>query len=72
MIKEFDESIEINFKIPDFLEETINELIKAWKEKQFYDGEEETLISDINRAYYSKDITWDETCLLRKEYLWWG
>lgn len=70
-MKEFDESIEINFKIPDFLKETINELIKARKEKQFYDGEEETLISDINRAYYSKDITWDEACLLRKKYLWW-
>ena len=29
----YDESIEINFKIPDFLKDTIDELIKARKEK---------------------------------------
>lgn len=68
----YDESIEINFKIPDFLKENIENLIKARKEKRLdIDCEEEELISNINRAYYSKDITWDEACLLRKKFLWW-
>lgn len=67
-----DEKIEINFIIPDFLKENIENLIKARKEKRLdIDCEEEELISNINRAYYSNDITWDEACLLRKKYLWW-
>lgn len=67
----YDESIKIDFKIPDFLQETIDELIKARKEGKICDCEADTLISDINRAYYSKDITWDQASLLRKKYLWW-
>ena len=68
----YDETIEINFEIPDFLKENIENLIKARKERRLdIDCEEEELISNINRAFYSKDITWDEANLLRKKYLWW-
>jgi len=68
-----DENIEINFEIPNFLKENIENLIKARSEKRLdIDCEEEELISNINRAYYSKDITWEEASLLRKKYLWWN
>ena len=40
----YDESIEIDFEVPEFLKETIYALIKARKEKKFWDGEEEELI----------------------------
>ena len=67
-----DENIKIDFEIPNFLKENIENLIKARKEKRLdIDCEEEELISNINRAYYSKDITWAEACILRKKYLWW-
>ena len=68
----YDESIEIDFEVPEFLKETIYALIKARKEKKFWDGEEEELISDINRALYSKDITEEQAWALRKKYLWWS
>ena len=68
----YDESIEIDFEVPEFLKETIYALIEARKEKKFWDGEEEELISDINRALYSKDITEDQAWVLRKKYLWWS
>lgn len=67
-----DESIKIDFEIPEFLQETIDELIKARKENKYWDLEEETLISDINRAWYSRDITEDQAWTLRKKYLWWS
>lgn len=68
----YDENIEINFEIPKFLKENIENLIQARKEKRLdADCEEEELISNINRAYYSNDITWDQAYLLRKKYLWW-
>ena len=68
----YDESIEIDFEIPEFLKETIDALIRARKEKKFWDGEEEELMSEINRAWYSKDITEDQAWTLRKKYLWWS
>lgn len=69
----YDESIEIDFKLPDYLTENIENLIKARKEKRLdIDCEEEELISNINRAWYSRDITEDQAMLLRKKYLWWG
>lgn len=46
----YDESVEVDFKIPEFLQKTIDALIKARKENKYWDGEEEELISDINRA----------------------
>ena len=67
----YDESIEIDFEIPEFLQKTIDALIKARKENKYWDGEEEELISDINRAWYSKDITEDQAWVLRRKYLWW-
>lgn len=67
-----DESIEIDFDIPNFLKENIDNLIKARKEKRLdVDCEEDELISNINRAYYSKDITEEQAMRLRKKYLWW-
>ena len=68
----YDESIEVDFKIPEFLQKTIDALIKARKENKYWDGEEEELISDINRAWYSKDITEDQAWVLRRKYLWWS
>ena len=68
----YDESIEVDFKIPEFLQKTIDALIKARKENKYWDGEEEELISDINRAWYSKDITEDQAWVLRRKYLWWN
>ncbi len=68
----YDESIEIDFEIPEFLQKTIDALIKARKENKYWDGEEEELISDINRAWYSKDITEDQAWVLRRKYLWWN
>ena len=68
----YDENIELNFKIPDYLQENIDRLIKARKEKRLdADCEEEELISNINRAWYGKQITEDEAMILRKKYLWW-
>ena len=68
----YDESIEVDFEIPEFLQKTIDALIKARKENKYWDGEEEELISDINRAWYSKDITEDQAWVLRRKYLWWN
>ena len=68
----YDEEIEIDFDLPDYIKENIENLIKARKEKRLdADCEEEELISNINRAYYSKDITEYQAMLLRKKYLWW-
>lgn len=68
-----DENIEIDFEIPDYLQENIDNLIKARKEKRLdEDCEADELISNINRAWYSKDITEDQAMLLRKKYLWWN
>lgn len=67
-----DENIEIDFEIPKFLKENIINLIKARQEKRLdVDCEEEELISNINRAYYSKDITEVQAIILRRKYLWW-
>ena len=69
----YDESIEIDFEIPDYLKKNIDNLIRARKEKRLdIDCEEEELISNINSAWYSKHITEDQAMLLRKKYLWWG
>ena len=68
----YDEKIIIDFDIPEFLQENIDNLIKARKEKRLdIDCEEDELISNINRAYYSKDITEEQAMRLRKKYLWW-
>ena len=68
-----DENIEIDFEIPDYLQENIDNLIKARKEKRLdEDCEADELISNINRAWYSKDITEDQAMLLRRKYLWWN
>lgn len=68
----YDESIKIDFKLPKYLEENIENLIKARKEKRLdIDCEESELLSNINRAMYSKDITEDQASILRRKYLWW-
>ena len=68
----YDEKIIIDFDIPEFLQENIDNLIEARKEKRLdIDCEEDELISNINRAYYSKDITEEQAMRLRKKYLWW-
>lgn len=68
----YDENVEIDFELPEYLKENIENLIKARKEKRLdVDCEEEELISNINRAFYDRYITWNQACLLRKKYLWW-
>ena len=68
----YDESIKIDFEIPEYIQENINKLIKARKEKRLdADCEEEELISNINRAYYGRQITENQAMMLRKKYLWW-
>lgn len=68
----YDESIKIDFKLPKYLEENIENLIRARKEKRLdIDCEESELLSNINRAMYSKDITENQASILRKKYLWW-
>lgn len=67
----YDESIKIDFKLPKYLEENIENLIKARKEKRLdIDCEESELLSNINRAMHSKDITENQASILRKKYLW--
>ena len=69
----FDESIEIDFELPGYLTENIENLIKARKEQRLdVDCEEEELISNINSAYYSRKITEAQAWLLRRKYLWWS
>ena len=69
----YDESIEINFEIPQYLKENIESLIKARKEKRLdIDCEEDELLSNINRAFYDRYITEDQAMILRKKYLWWN
>lgn len=68
----FNENIEIDFELPEYLKENINNLIKARKEKRLdIDCEEDELISNINRAFYDRYITESQAMLLRKKYLWW-
>lgn len=46
----YDESIKIDFKLPKYLEENIENLIKARREKRLdIDCEESELLSNINR-----------------------
>ncbi|MBR3003367.1 MAG: hypothetical protein IKF38_07455 [Clostridia bacterium] len=69
----YDESIKVDFVIPKYIQENIDNLIKARKENRLdVDCEEEELISNINRAFYSKDLTESQAMILRKKYLWWG
>lgn len=68
----YDESIEINFNLPDYIIENIENLIKARKEKRLdIDCEESELLSNINRTFYDRYITEDQAMILRKKYLWW-
>lgn len=68
----FDENININFELPQYLKENIDNLIKARKEKRLdIDCEEDELISNINKAFYDGYITESQAMLLRKKYLWW-
>ena len=68
----YDESIKIDFEIPEYIQENIKKLIEARKEKRLdADCEEEELISNINRAYYGKQLTESQAMILRKKYLWW-
>lgn len=68
----YDENIEIDFELPKYLQENIENLIKARKENRLdRDCEEEELISNINRAYYDREITENQAQLLRRKYLWW-
>ena len=68
----YDESIEIDFELPNYIKENIENLIKARKEKRLdVDCEESELLSNINRAFYDGYITEDQGMLLRKKYLWW-
>ncbi len=67
-----DESIEIDFELPDYIKENIENLIRARKEKRLdRDCEESELLSNINRAFYDRYITEDQASILRKKYLWW-
>lgn len=68
----FDKNIKIDFEIPKFLQESIDQLIKARKENKYWDLEEEELISEINKAWYGKYITEDQAWTLRRKYLWWS
>lgn len=68
----YDENVEINFELPDYIIENIENLIKARKNKTLdIDCEELELLSNINRAYYDRDITEEQANILRKKYLWW-
>lgn len=68
----YDESILINFELPDYILENIENLIKARKEKRLdIDCEESELLSNINRAFYDRYITEDQAMILRRKYLWW-
>lgn len=68
----YDENVEINFELPDYIIENIENLIKARKNKTLdIDCEESELLSNINRAYYDRDITEEQANILRKKYLWW-
>ena len=68
----YDETIEIDFELPNYIKENIENLIKARKEKRLdIDCEESELLSNINRAFYDNYITQDQAMLLRKKYLWW-
>ncbi len=68
----YDETIEINFELPNYIKENIENLIKARKEKRLdIDCEESELLSNINRPYYDRYITEEQAMVLRRKYLWW-
>lgn len=68
----YDESIEIDFELPNYIIENIENLIRARKEKRLdIDCEESELLSNINRAFYDGYITEDQGMILRRKYLWW-
>lgn len=68
----YDETIKIDFDLPNYIKENVENLIKARKEKRLdIDCEESELLSNINRAIYDNYITQDQAMLLRKKYLWW-
>lgn len=68
----FNENIKIDFELPNYLKENIENLIKARKEKRLdIDCEESELLSNINRAFYDGYITEAQGMILRKKYLWW-
>lgn len=70
MRKCFDDTIEISFKVPDYLIETIEKLVNERKEKGLHiDFYEEDFISECNQAYNDGIINIEQLKLLRKKYL---
>ncbi len=68
----YDDTIEIDFELPEYITENIENLIKARKEERLdIDCEESELLSNINRAFYDGYITESQASILRKKYLWW-
>ncbi len=69
----YDESVIIDFDLPDYLITAINELIEERKKEKSLsvDLYECDLIAEINRAFYSNLINESQANLLRKKYLWW-
>ncbi len=68
----YDETVKVDFELPDYILENIENLINARKNKRLdIDCEESELLSNINRAYYDRYITEEQASILRKKYLWW-
>lgn len=65
-----DESIIIDFELPDYIKENIDNLIKERKNKTLHiDLEESDLLANLNRAYYDGLLTEAQADLVRRKYL---
>ncbi len=70
MDKYFDNTINIDFQIPDYLVKTIENLINERKQQGLHvDFYEEDFISDCNKAYNDGIINIEQVKLLREKYL---
>ena len=70
-MKYFNEEIEIDFSLPDYIKENIERLIEQRKNKGLQiDIEESELLSNINRAYYDNILNFEQANLLRKKYIY--
>lgn len=70
MSKYYDETITLDFELPEYLKETIDNLIKERMNNSLHaDFYEEDLISDCNRVYNDGIITLEQVKLIREKYL---
>jgi hypothetical protein len=69
-MKYYDDKINIDFELPEYLRKTIQKLINERKNNGLMtDCYEEDLLSDCNQAYNEGIITMEQVQLLRRKFL---